>query len=94
MTIPLLILGSGTFALETLDIAETAGGFHPLGFVNSVEPQVLDATPAALPIFWIDEIPFKPADCFLVTGARIAAVLSSRCWRAAIGLSRSFILRR
>jgi hypothetical protein len=32
----LLILGDGTFAVEALDIAESAGGFTPLGFVNSV----------------------------------------------------------
>jgi UDP-perosamine 4-acetyltransferase len=68
MTIPLLILGSGTFALETLDIAETAGGFELLGFVNSVEQPSPNATHAALPIFWVDEIPFSPADCFLVAG--------------------------
>jgi sugar O-acyltransferase (sialic acid O-acetyltransferase NeuD family) len=68
MTIPLLILGSGTFALETLDIAEAAGGFHLLGFVNSVEQQDPDATHEGLPVYWIDEIPFKPAECLLVAG--------------------------
>ncbi|MBI5301502.1 MAG: NeuD/PglB/VioB family sugar acetyltransferase [Chloroflexi bacterium] len=65
---PLLILGDGTFATETLDIAETAGGFKPLGFVNSLERPASGAVHAGLPVFWIDEIPFRPAECYLVAG--------------------------
>ena len=68
MAIPLLILGSGTFALETLDIAETAGDYQPLGFVNSLERSPANATHAGLPVFWVDDVPFKPGDCFLVAG--------------------------
>ena len=68
MTKPLLILGSSTFALETLDIAEMAGGFAPLGFVNSLEHPSRDARHAGLPVFWIDDTPFQPDDCYLVAG--------------------------
>jgi sugar O-acyltransferase (sialic acid O-acetyltransferase NeuD family) len=68
VTKPLLILGSGTFALETLDIAERAGGFEPLGFVNSLERPAVGARHAGLPVFWIDDAPFGPEDCYLVTG--------------------------
>jgi acetyltransferase EpsM len=64
----LLILGSGTFALETLDIAEAAGGFKPLGFVNSLERPAPDAEHAGLPVFWVDEVPFEPDECYLVAG--------------------------
>jgi UDP-perosamine 4-acetyltransferase len=65
---PLLILGSGTFALETLDIAEMAGGFAPLGFVNSLEHPAPGARHSGLPVFWIDDAPFRPEDCYLVAG--------------------------
>jgi acetyltransferase EpsM len=65
---PLLILGAGSFALETLDIAEAMGGFEPLGFVNSQEQPGHNATHAGLPVFWIDDLPFKPAVCWLVAG--------------------------
>jgi len=65
---PLLILGSGTFALETLDIAETAGGFEPVGFVNSLERPKPGAQHAGLPVFWASEIPFQPGDCHVVAG--------------------------
>ena len=68
MAKPLLILGSGTFALETLDIAETAGGFTPVGFVNSLERPAPGARHGGLPVFWIDDVPFRPEDCSLVAG--------------------------
>ena len=35
--LPLLILGAGSFAVETLDIVEAGGGIEVLGFVNSLE---------------------------------------------------------
>jgi sugar O-acyltransferase (sialic acid O-acetyltransferase NeuD family) len=65
---PLIILGSGTFAMETLDIAETAGGFAPLGFINSVERPAPGARHASLPVFWVDDVPYGPDDCWLVAG--------------------------
>lgn len=65
---PLLILGSGTFAVETLDIAEAAGGFRPLGFVNSLERPQPSTMVEGLPVFWIDDLPYMPDDCFLVAG--------------------------
>ena len=64
--IPLLILGDGTFALETLDIAESTGRFSPLGFVNSMLPPPHAKTLAGLPIFFADALPLQPMDCWLV----------------------------
>ncbi len=64
----LLILGDGAFALETLDIAEAAGGFHAVGFVNSVERPGPRARQTGLPVFWIDELPFQPDEVFVVAG--------------------------
>ena len=63
---PLLFLGDGPFAVEALDIAEAAGGFTPLGFVNSVQRPVSGSTLAGLPIFWIDDIPWRPDECHVV----------------------------
>jgi acetyltransferase EpsM len=62
----LLFLGDGSFAVEALDIAEAAGGFTPLGFVNSMERPVSGSTLAGLPIFWIDDIPFGTEQCEVV----------------------------
>lgn len=64
----LLILGSGTYAVETLDIAEAAGSFEPAGFVNSLEPPQPSDTLAGHPIYWVDEIPYQPHECVLVAG--------------------------
>src|SRR6195952_6085748 len=70
---PLLFLGDGPFAVEALDIAEAAGGFAPLGFVNSVQRPVSGSTLAGLPIFWIDDIPCGPNECDVV-----CAIVTSR----------------
>jgi len=68
MTQPLVILGAGTFALETLDIAETVGGFEPLAFAVSLERPAPGAQLAGLPIYFADDLPFSPTGCALVTG--------------------------
>jgi len=62
---PLLFLGDGRFAVEALDIAE-AGGFKPIGFVNSFVRPDAGATLEGLPVFWVDDIPFGPAECEVV----------------------------
>lgn len=64
----LLILGSGTFATETLDIVEVCDLFEPLGFVNSVVRPEPGASHAGLPIFWVDDVPFPPGSCAIVAG--------------------------
>ena len=64
----LLILGSGTFALETLDIAELAGELDPAGFVNSLERPPRGAQHGGLPLYWADALPFGPGECLLVAG--------------------------
>lgn len=72
-TSSLLILGSGTFAVEALDIAEACGDFKPLGFVNSLERPKPGATHEGLPVFWVDDLPYGPGECALV-----AAIVSTR----------------
>jgi len=65
----LLILGCGTFAVQTLEIAEEAGGFSPAGFINSFEVPAAGAELEGLPIFGIDSLPFGPRDALVVSGA-------------------------
>jgi sugar O-acyltransferase (sialic acid O-acetyltransferase NeuD family) len=65
--IPLLILGAGTFAIETLEIAELAGGFRPLGFIVSERPRE-GASHAGLPVFHAGATPVGPGDALLVAG--------------------------
>lgn len=65
---PLLILGAGSFALETLDIAESAGIFQPLGFLVNLEPPAPGARHAGLPVYWADDLRLTPQECFLAAG--------------------------
>jgi acetyltransferase EpsM len=65
--VPLLILGAGTFAVETLEIAELAGGFRPLGFVVS-DPAGRDARHAGLPVYHEDALPPGAGAARLVAG--------------------------
>ena len=61
----LLILGDGRFAVEAFEIAEAAGDFSPVGFVNSlVRPRgrLLEG----LPVFWLEDVPFGPAECEVI----------------------------
>lgn len=62
----LLILGDGRFAVEALEIAEAIGDFSPLGFVNSVVRPAPGAALEDLPVFWVDDVPFGPAECEVV----------------------------
>jgi sugar O-acyltransferase (sialic acid O-acetyltransferase NeuD family) len=65
--IPLLILGAGSFAIETLEIAELAGGIQPLGFVVS-DPPGEGATHAGLPVYGEDAIPTDVPGLHIVGG--------------------------
>jgi hypothetical protein len=60
------ILGDGRFAVEALEIAEAAGSFTPLGFVNSLVRPDPGTTLEGLPVFWVDDVPFGPAECEVV----------------------------
>lgn len=62
----LLFLGDGRFAVEALEIAEAAGEFSPLGFVNSLVRPAPGAALEGLPVFWVDEVPFGPGECEVV----------------------------
>ena len=82
--IPLLILGAGTFAIETLEAAELAGGFRPLGFVVS---DTAAGPHAGFPVYHEDAIPPACRDarliCGIVTSRRRPFVerMESRGWR-------------
>jgi acetyltransferase EpsM len=65
--IPLLILGAGSFAIETLEIAELAGGFRPAGFVVS-EPPLPGSTHEGLRIYAEGAIPAELAGAQVVAG--------------------------
>lgn len=65
--VPLLILGAGTFALETLEIAELAGGFRPVGFVVSDPPAEI-AGHGGLPIYQEDAMPAMPTGVVAAAG--------------------------
>jgi sugar O-acyltransferase (sialic acid O-acetyltransferase NeuD family) len=65
----LLILGCGTFAVQTLEIAEEAGGFAPAGFINSFETPLEGTQLEGLPVFGIEALAFGPRDALVVSGA-------------------------
>jgi sugar O-acyltransferase (sialic acid O-acetyltransferase NeuD family) len=69
MTPRLLILGAGTFAVQALEIAEEAGGFEPVGFINSLEVPAPDARLEGLPVYGIGALPFAPGEGLIVSGA-------------------------
>ena len=62
----LLILGAGTFAVETLEIAELAGGFRPAGFVVSEARSSPEH--AGLPVFEESGIPDSLRNAVVVAG--------------------------
>lgn len=62
----LLLLGDGRFAVEALEIAEAAEEFAPIGFVNSLVRPTSGARLEGLPVFWVEDIPFGPAECEVV----------------------------
>jgi sugar O-acyltransferase (sialic acid O-acetyltransferase NeuD family) len=62
----LLILGCGEFAVEVLDIADAAGHFETLGFVESLVRPPSGRRHAGLPVFWLDDLPYAPGECALV----------------------------
>lgn len=86
---PLLLLGHGRFAIETIEIAEAIGDFSPLGFVNSLTRPNPGATIEGLPIFWVDDLPFGPVECEVVCTivttkrARFVELMRSRGYRFA-----------
>lgn len=85
----LLFLGDGRFAVEALEIAEAAGGFVPVGFVNSLVRPPAGASLEGLPVIWVDEIPLDPAEaevvCAIVTTERrpFIELMQSRGYRFA-----------
>jgi len=90
---PLLLLGDGRFAVESLEIAEAFGDFLPLGFVNSLTRPNPGATIEGLPVFWVDDLSFGPAECEVVcaivtTERRLS---SNSCGREVTRLPRWFI---
>lgn len=65
---PLLILGAGSFAIETLEIAELSGAFEPIGFVVSEGVEPWPTTHAGLPVYRADRLPIGPEAARIVAG--------------------------
>lgn len=70
----LLILGTGTFAMDVADLVSDIPGIQVEGFVASVQPYEPGSTMLGKPIYWVDELSrfddsFR-AVCALVTTKR------------------------
>jgi len=77
----LFILGAGSFAIETLEIAELTGGFRPLGFAVSDLPAP-GATHAGLPVLHVDSLP--PVGSIVV----VAGIVSTKRRRIVSDVAR------
>lgn len=70
----LLILGTGTFAMEAADLVDDIGGWDIVGFVASLPPYQPGDTILGLPVYWVDELErfdnSHHAVCALVTTKR------------------------
>jgi len=53
---PLLILGTGTFAVEVADLACEIDGFRVAGFVENMERERCEQSLEGLPVHWVDEL--------------------------------------
>jgi sugar O-acyltransferase (sialic acid O-acetyltransferase NeuD family) len=53
---PLLILGTGNFAVEVADLVSDMDGFRVTGFVQNVDPQNTQARLEGLPVLWVEEV--------------------------------------
>ncbi len=56
MNTPLLILGTGIFALEIAELASENSGYRLAGFVENMEPEKCKEKIQGLPIYWVDEV--------------------------------------
>lgn len=67
-TIPLLILGTRTLAIEICDWAEDIPGVRVVGFVENLDRGNCDQPLEDRPVFWIDDLPDRAPRCYAVGG--------------------------
>jgi len=71
---PLLILGTGMFALEVADLVSDMPRFRVAGFVENLDPERCREKREGLPVFWVDDIAHLAEDhcavCSLATTHR------------------------
>ena len=53
---PLLVLGTGNFALEAADLVSEIPGYRLEAFVDSVDRERCQETLNGLPILWVDDV--------------------------------------
>src|SRR5437773_6987067 len=73
--VKLLILGTGTFAMDVADLVSDLPTFEVAGFVASLPPYEPGSMMLGKPIYWIDELThfdhrYRPV-CALVTTRRV-----------------------
>lgn len=67
---PLLILGTGSLAEETADMASEIPGLTVVGYVTNMDREKCDTLVEGRPVFWIDELSRLAAthDCICALG--------------------------
>jgi len=53
---PLLILGTGTFAIEIADVASEVPGISVAGFVENLDRSRCDSRLEGKPVFWVEDL--------------------------------------
>lgn len=74
--IPLLILGTGTYAVEVADLASDVGTFQLGGFVASTPPYKAGDTIMGLPVYWVNELAR-----FVNTHYAVCAISTTHRWQ-------------
>lgn len=72
----LLILGTGTFAMEVADLVDDIGGWEIVGFVASLPPYQPGDTILGLPVYWVDEL-----GRFDNSYRAVCALVTTRRWK-------------
>lgn len=74
--VKLLILGTGTFALEVADLASDLPELEVVGFVASTPPYKSGDLLMDLPVYWVDEL-----FLFAETHFAVCALVTTQRWR-------------
>lgn len=74
--VKLLILGTGTFAMEAADLAGDMPDFEVVGFVASVPPFEPGSRLLGRPVYWVDEIGRFAGEC-----QALCALVTTRRWQ-------------
>lgn len=74
--VQLLILGTGTFAIEVADLARDLENVNIAGFVASAPPFKSGDTILGLPVYWVDELTE-----FAATHSAVCALATTQRWQ-------------